>query len=69
VTVGTGTAGTAVTLSGAGAFSSGTSYDCFATDTSTAGGNVGITTITGTSFNAVTRPSGLDTYRYTCVGN
>ena len=65
--MGTGTAGTAVTLSGAGAFSGASDYVCYGSDTSNPGLNVVFTYGSGTAFTPLTTSAG-DGVKFICIG-
>jgi hypothetical protein len=64
---GTGTAGTAVTLSGGAAFSSGATYVCYGSDTASPVVDVEFTYTSGTSFTP--DAASADAVRFTCIGS
>jgi Collagen triple helix repeat (20 copies) len=66
--IGTGSAGTAVTLSGGGTFTGAASYVCYGSDTANAGLNVEFTYTNGTSFTPNSTGAG-DAVRFICIGS
>ena len=65
--LGTGTAGTAVTLSGAAVFNNAASYVCYGSDTTSAGSEVVFSYTNGSTFTPNTTVSG-DSVKFICIG-
>jgi hypothetical protein len=64
---GIGTAGTAVTLTGAAVFSGVGTYECYGTDTASAVVDVEFTYTSASSFTPVA--AGSDAVRFVCIGS
>jgi hypothetical protein len=70
IVTGTGSTGTAVTLSGSAQFSSATSYTCFASDTDASANPIVFSYASGSQFTAAaTNGPGGQAFRFVCQGN